>query len=99
MSRRGYVRVRIDCSDSPEDCLGVVRLRLRFPAGALRTVGRAEFKITAGESKRVRLRLTKRARRLVRREGRVRVRVVAVVHDTAGNRRTLRKRLTLRAAR
>ena len=100
MSRRGYVRVRIDCSDSPEDCLGVVRLRLRFPtAAALRTVGRASFEITAGESKRVRLRLTRRARRLVRRMGRVRVRVVAVVHDAAGNRRTLRKRLTLRAVR
>ena len=102
MSRRGYVRVRIDCSDSPEDCLGVVRLRLRFPtdaSAALQTVGRASFEITAGESKRVRLRLTKRARRLVRREERVRVRVVAVVHDAAGNRRTLRKRLTLRAAR
>ena len=100
MSRRGYVRVRIDCSASPEDCLGVVRLRLRFPAtAALRTVGRASFRITAGERKRVRLRLTRRTRRLVRREGRVRVRVVAVVHDAAGNRRTLRKRLTLRAAR
>ncbi|HET8821961.1 MAG TPA: trypsin-like serine protease [Thermoleophilaceae bacterium] len=100
MSRRGYVRVRIDCSASPEDCLGVVRLRLRFPAtAALRTVGRATFDITAGDSRRVRLRLTRRARRLVRREGRVRVRVVAVVHDAAGNRRTLRKRLTLRAAR
>ena len=34
MSRRGYVRVRIDCSASPEDCLGVVRLRLRFPTDA-----------------------------------------------------------------
>jgi hypothetical protein len=46
MSRRGYVRVRIDCSASPEDCLGVVRLRLRFPtdaSAALRTVGRASF--------------------------------------------------------
>ena len=102
MSRRGHVRVRIDCSNSPEDCLGVVRLRLRFPtdaSAALRTVGRASFEITAGDSKLVRLRLTRSARRLVRREGRVRVRVVAVVHDAAGNRRTLRKRLTLRAAR
>ena len=34
MSRRGHVRVRIDCSNSPEDCLGVVRLRLRFPTDA-----------------------------------------------------------------
>jgi len=103
MSWRGYVRVRIDCSDSTEDCLGVVRLRLRFPAdaaaAALRTVGRASFEITAGESKPVKLRLTRRARRLVQREGRVRVRAVAVVHDGAGNERTLRKRLTLRGAR
>jgi len=103
MSQRGYVRVRISCSDSPEDCLGVVRLRLRFPAdataAALRTVGRASFEIAAGETKRVKLRLRRGARRLVRHERRVRVRVVAVVHDGAGNERTLRKRLTLRAAR
>jgi secreted trypsin-like serine protease len=103
MSQRGYVRVRIDCSDSPKDCLGVVRLRLRFAAdataAALRTVGRASFEIAAGESKRVKLRLMRGARRLVRHEGRVRVRVVAVVHDGAGNERTLRKKLTLRAAR
>jgi secreted trypsin-like serine protease len=103
MSRRGFVRVRIDCGDSPEDCLGVVRLRLRFPAdataAALRTVASASFKIAAGDSKRVRLRLKRRARRLVRREGRVRVRVVVVVRDAAGNTRTLRDTLTLRAAR
>jgi hypothetical protein len=103
MSERGFVRVRIDCSASPEDCLGVVRLRLRRPAdastAALRTVARADFEITAGDAKRVRLRLKPGARRRVRREGRVRVRVVAVVEDAAGNARTLRARLRLLAPR
>jgi secreted trypsin-like serine protease len=103
MSGRGYVRVRIDCSDSPEDCLGLVKLRLRFPAdataAALRTIARKRFEITAGEDKRVRMRLRRRARRYVRREGRVRVRVVAVVEDAAGNARTLRARLPLLAPR
>jgi hypothetical protein len=93
--------VRINCHDSPEDCLGVVRLRLRFradsSAAALRTVARARFKVVAGEDKRVRLRLKRRARRLVRKEGRARVRLVAVVEDAAGNARTLRAKLTLRS--
>ena len=101
MSRRGFVRVRIDCGDSPEDCLGVVRIRLRFradaTAAALRTVGRAKFDIAAGDDKRVKLRLKRRARRLVRRKGRVKVRVVAIVEDAAGNSRRLRDKLRLRA--
>nr|MDQ4040418.1 hypothetical protein [Actinomycetota bacterium] len=102
MSPRGIVRLGVECGDSPEDCLGVARLRLRFPAdasaAALRTVARATFEITAGESKRVKLRLNRKARRLVKRAGRVRVRVVVVVEDEAGNTRTIRQRLRLRAA-
>jgi secreted trypsin-like serine protease len=103
MSRRGFVRVGIDCGDSPEDCLGKIRLRVRLPAdasaAALRTVARTRFQITAGEDKRVKLRLKRRARRHVRREGRVRVRVVAIVEDAAGNTRTLRDKLVLRPAK
>jgi hypothetical protein len=101
VNRRGFVRARISCQDSPEDCIGVVRLRLRFPAdagaAALRTVARARFEIVAGDHKRVRLRLKRRARRYVRKSGRARVRLVAVVEDAAGNARTLRAKLTLRA--
>jgi hypothetical protein len=103
MSRRGFVRVGIDCGDSPEDCLGRLRVRLRFSrnasAAALRTVGRASFRVVAGKDKRVSLRLTRRARRLVSRRGRVRVRLVTVVEDAAGNSRRLRKRLVLRGYR
>jgi hypothetical protein len=75
---------------------------MRFPDDAavalVRTVAHGEFDITAGDKKRVRLRLNRRARRRVRQEEQVRVRVIVVVEDAAGNTRTLRKRLTLRAA-
>jgi hypothetical protein len=101
MSRRGFVRVRIDCGNSPEDCLGEVQVRLRFPdasAALLTTVGRATFEIAAGGDERVRLRLKRRARRHVRQEGSVRVKVVALVEDAVGNTRKLREKLTLRAA-
>ena len=101
MSRRGFVRLRIDCGDSPEDCLGVARLRRRFradaSAAALQTVARKSFEVVAGEDKRVRLRLKRRARRLVQREGRVRVRSVVLVEDAAGNADKLRKKIFLKA--
>ncbi len=99
MNDRGYVRVRIDCGDSPEDCLGDVEVRLRLPGDDVRTrVGHAEFDIAAGDSHRVKLRLRRRARRFVRDEGEVRAKVVADVHDAAGNTDKLRKLLTLRPA-
>ncbi len=105
MTRRGFVRIRIACGAS-ETCLGVVRLRRRLPlaggpagVSALRTIGRASFEIAAGDSERVKLRVRRRARRLILREGRLRVRAVIVVQDAAGNARTLRKKLTLLAPR
>jgi secreted trypsin-like serine protease len=99
MNDRGYVRVRIDCGDSPEDCLGEVEVRLRLPGDDARTrVGHAEFDIAAGDSHRVKLRLRRRARRVVREEGKVRAKVVVRVHDAAGNTDKLRKLLTLRPA-
>jgi secreted trypsin-like serine protease len=99
MNDRGYVKVKIDCGDSPEDCLGEVEIRLRLPGDDTRTrVGRAEFDIAAGDSHRVKLRLKRRARHFVRDKGEVRAKVVAHVHDAAGNTEKLRKLLTLRPA-
>jgi hypothetical protein len=93
--------VRIDCVDSPEDCLGDLRLRMRLPADAtaalLTNVAHAGFKIAAGDSKRVKTRLRRRARHRVRDKGHVRVRVVVLVHDAAGNTDKLRKKLVLSA--
>ena len=99
MNDRGFVKVKIDCGDSPEDCVGDVGIWLRLPGDDARTrVGRAEFDIAAGDSHRVKLRLKRRARRFVRDEGEVHAKVVAHVHDAAGNTDKLRKRLTLRLA-
>jgi len=99
MNDRGFVKVRIDCGDSPEDCVGEVELRLRLPGDDARTrVGHAEFDIAAGDSHRVKLRLKRRARRFVREDGEVRAKVIVHVHDAAGNTDKLRKLLTLRPA-
>ena len=101
MNRRGFVHVQIDCVDSPEDCLGGLHLRMRFPADAtaalLTNVAHSEFDIAAGDSKGVKTRLRRRARHRVRDKGHVRVRVVVLVQDAAGNTDKLRKKLVLSA--
>jgi hypothetical protein len=101
MNRRGFVHVQIDCVDSPEDCLGDLHLRMRFPADAtaalFSNVAHSEFDIAAGDSKGVKTRLRRRARHRVRDKGHVRVRVVVLVQDAAGNTDKLRKKLVLRA--
>jgi hypothetical protein len=76
-------------------------VRHRFPrdvsVAALANVGHRAFEIAAGDSKRVKVRLKRRARRLVKEKGRVRARVIVVVEDAAGNTRKLRDRLPLLA--
>jgi secreted trypsin-like serine protease len=99
---RGVVRLPIDCAASPTgECVGVVLLRLRLPstarAAALRTVGTASFDIAAGETKRVRLRLKRRARLLLRENGRLRLRIVVVFVDATGETHKLRDRVTVLA--
>ena len=104
MGERGFVRIPIECEESATGaCAGVVQLRLRLPlaarAAALRTVAAASFEITAGDTERIRLRLKRRARRLLRREGRLRMRLVVSVLDAAGEVHKLRRRITLLAPR
>jgi hypothetical protein len=71
---------------SPERCRGALRLRLRPRArrGTVRAasarsrlVARAPFSIAPGRTKRVRLRLSRPARRLLRKRGSLSVKVVA----------------------
>ena len=100
-NKRGYVRLPIECdADEPADCEGNVRLVLlrSTTAAAARIVARASFDIAAGDTKRVRMRLSKFARRRLARRGRIRVRAVVVVEDAAGNLRTIRRKLTVRPA-
>ena len=49
------------------------------------SLGRADFTIAAGRTTAVRLRLTGEGRRLLRRTGSLRVRIVVSARDAAGN--------------
>ena len=96
-TRRGRARVRLSCpAAEPGGCRGRVRILGR--AGArTRSLGGARFsRFAGGRSKVVSVRLTRLARRLLRRSGRLRVRVRVRVADDAGNARTLSGRRRMR---
>jgi hypothetical protein len=85
----GRFRLRISCpATSPEPCRGAIRLHLRkrpgrsavraaAAAARRRVVARARFSVAPGRTKAVKLRLSRPARRLLRRHGRLSVRAVA----------------------
>ncbi|HEX6228816.1 MAG TPA: beta-propeller fold lactonase family protein [Solirubrobacterales bacterium] len=105
VNRRGFTRLRIRCpaGEQSPPCSGrvTVRTRARVSFGGARSSKRrrvvlagAGFRIAAGRTQAVRLRLARGKHRLLRRNRRAR-RVVAIarVSDAAGNRRTVRKGL------
>ncbi|HEX8205499.1 MAG TPA: choice-of-anchor Q domain-containing protein [Solirubrobacteraceae bacterium] len=69
-----------------------------IPRAAVR-LGRKSFTIAAASTKRVRVTLSKRAKKALRRRGRLAVRVAATVRSPAGTARVVRKRATLRKRR
>jgi hypothetical protein len=86
----GTFHLTVGCpSTAPERCRGAIRLRLRprpkprrrgmvrAAAARSRTVARARFSIAPGRTKRVRLRLSRPARRQLRKRGSLSVKVVA----------------------
>ncbi len=87
------LRVRVKCgADEPEHCKGMLRLytgrrRLRLAA--------ARFDIPPGRTARVRLRLSRRGARLLKRKGRLRILAIARAGDSAGNLGEKRARFTL----
>ena len=83
-------------------CRGVVRLERPRVVRAGRTVpalrlGRAAFRIGGGQTRAIAVRLTPRARALVRNRGALRVRALATAVDAAGNQGVTPRRLVLRA--
>ena len=83
----GTFHLTVGCpSTAPERCRGAIRLRLRprprrgtvraAAAARSRVVARARFSIAPGRTKRVRLRLSRPARRLLRKRGSLSVRAV-----------------------
>jgi hypothetical protein len=109
LDSRGIVAISIACPTSePGGCSGTVTLRTvgRVPAtgGARRlapkrpmTLGRRSFELRGGTSGAVRVRLSPKSRRLIRKLRRLRVFVFVDAHDGAGNATTARSALTLKS--
>ena len=103
--RRGVIRIRHACPPgTPRFCKGAVRVAraARGASGAAETprargprFGEATFHLQPGAASRVPIRLSERARRLLKRRGRVRAVVIASAVDGAKTRRVTRARLLL----
>jgi CSLREA domain-containing protein len=89
-SRRGVLTVRVGCPAGEADgCAGRLTIRTSRAVAARKkrrvTLGRARFRVSAGRTAGVRVRLSKKSLRLVRRIHRLRVTVSAAARDRAGN--------------
>lgn len=63
------------------------------------TLGHASFSIGAGETKTIKVHLTKRALRLLKRDKRMKATVTAITTDLFGTRKTTRTKVTLKPAK
>jgi hypothetical protein len=97
--RRGNALVPLVCT-SPQDCAGVLRLQNQAAKGATaakkgkraRTYGKTRFRMKAGQTKTVKVPLTRAGKRLMRRRKRPR----AFLNVSLTSERVVSKRITLR---
>jgi hypothetical protein len=94
VSRRGLVKLRVSCPRGERLCR--INLRLRRQGA---TVARKKFRVAGGKTRRVSLRLNRKARRRLLRTGSLRVTAVAAARDLAANGATTRTRIRLLAPR
>ena len=92
VSRRGLMKLKVSCPRGELVCRVDLRLRRKGT-----TVARKKFRVAGGHTRRVSLRLTRKARRRLLRSGSLRVTAVAAARDLAANRATTRTRLRLLA--
>jgi streptogramin lyase len=108
LTRSGKVKLSLRCPLAETlGCHGGVTLETAAKmavgsaadAAALRRLrlGKARFRIPAGQTRTATLRVTRRGRALVRRKQRLTVRLLVTGIDKTGNKRRIVKRLTLRA--
>jgi hypothetical protein len=88
-SKKGRVKVALGCT-SPAACKGTVRL-LRNG----KTLGKKAFSIDAGKSKRLTVKLSKSARRMLAKKGSLRVRVSVQGADAGGGSINASRRIRL----
>jgi hypothetical protein len=104
MDSRGAVSTSLACPASePGGCKGsllIETLGKVRASGAARKLklGSVKFKVAGGQSARVKVRLSRKNRRLVTRLRRLHVVVLLTARDSSGNRATVRKTATLKAA-
>ncbi len=95
ISSRGRVAFRVACPKSARRCrVGVGLERGRKAVSSKKTVS-----VRGGKTLKVTLRMNKATRKYLSRHARLRVTAVTVARDAAGNRRTKRFKVTLRAPR
>jgi len=107
----GIVRIPLSCpSSEPGGCAGTLSLetlgRVRVTASSSRKrtrqrkvkLGSSSFRVAGGRTTAVKVRLSRKNRRLVKKLRRVRVRAIVRARDKAGNSATTKKNLTLRAS-
>jgi hypothetical protein len=87
-AKGGAVRIRLSCPVAAANCKGIVRLLL---AGKKTELGRARYSFVNGTGATVKVRLTKAARKRLRKARRgLRVKVVAKPAGAAANSKTVR---------
>jgi hypothetical protein len=80
VDRRGIARVRVSCAPAPVPCAGRLSL-YTLRKRKLTRMGGTKFAVPAGTTRVVRVKLNKKARRLVRRRRKVRTQVFVAHQD------------------
>jgi hypothetical protein len=99
--RGGRVSVRLRCvrarpGRARSRCSGYMALRSRFDGRRVRRIARRGFRIRSGRAVTVRLRVSPRARRALRRRGHIRATLRVVVRNPGARPRTTSRRMRLR---
>jgi hypothetical protein len=97
----GVVTVRVSCPAGETSCAGTITLRSIGAAGARRrieplTIATGRFRVSGGHTVAVELRLSARARRLMRRRHKLRAKVTIAARDPKGASHTSVATVTLR---
>jgi hypothetical protein len=102
LTPKNTVTVRMSCGRAePEACAGRVKLASVKKVNKHRVLklGSALFGINPGRSRNIKIKVPRHGARVVRRLHKLKVSVMGVARDTAGNKATVRRRMTLTAAR
>jgi PKD domain len=99
VSRSGAVTLLVTCPATETSCTGTTTLRSLGARGRILVLTGGSFTVAGGGEKKVVLRLSKSARALLRRLGRLRAHATILAHDPAGVHHTTILLVTLRGVR